>query len=186
MERPTGRYPWATQHDATGYIAAYRHFVDKCRRCTNRAYYVWSPRGDPGLEDFFPGRSYVDYIGVSLYACSGCDSSAPGRTRPSAQGERTSEFQQWFGDTYRRVKRFDLPVMIAELGVEGTASVQRAWLSDVVGASRQFPLLRAIIYFNAKDTPGAWAGERVPDWTIPESLAPRQWHSGVNGAGSGS
>jgi cellulose synthase (UDP-forming) len=174
MERPTGRYPWATQHDAKGYIAAYRRFVDECRRRTSRAYYVWSPRGDPGLEDFFPGRTYTDYVGVSLYAGS------------SAQAERGSQFREWFGDTYGRVKRFGLPVMIAEMGIEGTPARQWAWLSEAVGASQQFPLLRDIIYFNAKDTPGAWPGDHVPDWTMPERIAPRRRHSGVNGAGSGS
>jgi beta-mannanase len=185
MEIPTGRYPWAT-HDSTTYIAAYRHFVHECHRRIHRAYYVWSPRGAPGLENFFPGRSYVDYVGVSLYARSGRASSTPGTTGLFSQGERTSDFQEWFGEVYRRVKRFNLPVMIAEMGVEGTASRRRAWLSDAVHSSQQFPLLRDIIYFNAKDTPGAWPGEHVPDWTMPESLVPRRRHSGVNGVGSGS
>jgi cellulose synthase (UDP-forming) len=185
METPTGRYPWAT-HDSTTYIAAYRHFVDACHRRIHRAYYVWSPRGAPGLENFFPGRSYVDYVAVSLYARSGRPSPTSGTTGLFSQGERTSDFQEWFGEVYRRVKRFNLPVMIAEMGVEGTASRQWAWLSDAVHSSQQFPLLRDIIYFNAKDTPGAWPGEHVPDWTIPESLAPRRRPSGVNGVGSGS
>ena len=57
------------------------------------------------------------------------------------------------------MKQFNLQVMIAEMGIRRTLLLAKsAWLSDAVHSSQQFPLLRDIIYFNTKDTPGAWPG----------------------------
>ena len=70
-------------------------------------------------------------------------------------------------EKYNRVARYGKPIVIAEGGVTGSKAYQLSWLSGALQDLRHYPLLRALIYFNAKDTPGAWGkGYSTPDWRI--------------------
>jgi cellulose synthase (UDP-forming) len=157
MEAPSERYPWAGR-EPDAFTAAYRRFVDQCRRVVSEGYYVWSPRGDPGLMTYYPGWDYVDYVGLSLYALPGFDTDVYGRVRT---------FSEAFGEKYRLVEGFDRPVMIAELGVAGDPAFQDDWMRDLFRNTTDFPLLKTAIYFNAVDSPGAWPEKYgIPDWSI--------------------
>jgi cellulose synthase (UDP-forming) len=157
MEHVTGRYPWA-RNDPTAYVSAYRRVVDTCRRVTRNVFYVWSPAGNPGLEPYWPGRPYADWVGVSVFGFPAWDLAHVGKLRT---------FAEIFAEKYARVERFDRPVMIAELGVTGGESHQKRWMRDVGEGARGFPRLGAVVYFNAADAPGAWPPEfGIPDWRI--------------------
>jgi cellulose synthase (UDP-forming) len=157
MEVPTGRYPWA-QPDGQSFVDAYRRFVDRCRTQTDRAFYVWSPRGDHELDQYFPGKSYADYVGVSVYSFPDWEVGEYGRVRAVAKN---------FAERYDRIRKYDKPVMIAELGVTGGTLYQRTEITRAFADLQSFPLLQAVVYFNAVDSPGAWeARYGVPDWSI--------------------
>lgn len=158
METPTGRYPWA-QHHPGSYVRAYRHFVDRCRQHATRLLYVWSPRGDHGLDLYFPGKDSVDYVGLSVFSLPEWELDYYGRTR---------KFAENFGEKYERVKKYDKPVMIAELGIGGTMPYRDSWLKEALGVMDDFDLLRTTMYFNAKDSLNAWEEKyAIPDWRIP-------------------
>ena len=157
MEDVTGRYPWAT-HDAQGYIKAYRYFVDHCRSWSHgRFYFVWSPKGRQGLSAYYPGGDYVDYIGVSVYGLEQWDI---GHT------SKAQDFNDRFREIYSFVRRYNKPVMIAELGVSGGATYRHRWFSQLAVSPSAFPRLRIVVYFNAKE-PDPWPdGYGSPDWRI--------------------
>ena len=157
MERVTGRYPWAVS-DSEKYIAAYRYFVQKCKESFTQGYYVWSPAGDKGLESYFPGNDVVDYVWLSIYGLDQFDKDTYGYFR---------SFSENLGEKYERVKTYDKPIMIAELGVVGVPDFQREWLKAGLENMDIFPLMKIVVYFNAKDNEGAW-GEKygIPDWRI--------------------
>ncbi|MDN0076370.1 glycosyltransferase [Crenobacter sp. SG2303] len=160
METATGRYPWAS-NDPAGYIAAYRHFVDQCRLVSKRLRFVWSPRGDRGLTEYFPGRAYVDDIGLSVFDCPECGVQPAGDAHSAASILR---------EKYRRVARYGLPVIVAELGVEGRGVRQREQLLDLKDMAEMLPLVTMLVYFNATDNPGVWPKAQQPDWRIAPSL----------------
>jgi cellulose synthase (UDP-forming) len=162
MENVNGRYPWA-QNDVVGYVRAYRHFVDMCRRLlVPRSYFVWSPVGHKELSRYWPGPDYVDCIGVSIYGFPEYDLQNYGRTR---------SFDAIFSETYQRVSLFDKPVIIAELGVTGNARHQRNWMHHAFRSFRKYPKLQAAIYFSSQDSPLAWGSDySVPDWRISPSV----------------
>jgi cellulose synthase (UDP-forming) len=164
MDLPTGRYPWASPNPDK-FIGAYRYFVTRCRTYAPKLYYVWSPSGDATLAAYFPGSSYVDVIGVSVFDCPACDRRRFGRARSA---------RETFAEKYDRVKRFEKPIMIAECGVSGEAGRQESRLNELFAASAQFPLLQTIVYFNSKDVPGAWGSQAPPDWTIDPTLFERK------------
>ena len=65
-QNPTASY--VTPKD---YIASYRYIADKARSICPKVEMVWSPmystRWGESFEDFYPGDSYVDWVGCSLY-----------------------------------------------------------------------------------------------------------------------
>jgi beta-mannanase len=158
MEEPTRRYPWA-RRDASGYIKAYRYFVDACRKIAPRAHFVWSPKGEAALQDYYPGNAYVDMVGVAVWGLEKWDRDRYATTR---------DFAETFMEKYRRIERFGKPVIVAELGVAGHANYRQQWMSQISEFStgrNPFPLLTGIIYFNDKE-PYHWPdGYGSPDWS---------------------
>jgi cellulose synthase (UDP-forming) len=157
METPTGRYPWA-DFDSDAYVKAYKRFVEACRRHGKDFYYVWSPRGDEGLQRYYPGLEHVDIIGLSVYSYAAFELDYFGRIRSFAEN---------LSERYDRVRGYKKTVMIAELGVDGAMEYRRQWLTDGLAQLHGFPLVRSIVYFNAPDSPEAWGeGWPKPDWSI--------------------
>ena len=61
-----GLYPWSDQ-DPSLYIAAYRHVVDYVRAHGGvQSRWVWSPAGNVGSNDYYPGDDDVDVIGTTI------------------------------------------------------------------------------------------------------------------------
>jgi endoglucanase len=168
MEDPTGRYPWARK-DAAGYKKAYRYFVDRCRRAAPEATYIWSPKGERNLADYYPGADVVDAVGVSVYGLQQIDQSLYGKER---------YFPETFAEKYNRLVAFKKPVIITELGVSGDSRYKSHWLETMfqsLQSSSPFNGLEAVVYFNDKE-PSRWPmGFGFPDWrTTPERLWTRR------------
>jgi endoglucanase len=58
--------PWAIK-PAADFIAAFRQFVTNFKRTSRTSFIVWSPVGNEGCEQYYPGDDVVDYTGYSLY-----------------------------------------------------------------------------------------------------------------------
>jgi len=158
MENVTGRYPWASQNAAL-YQKAYRHFVTTCRLNANNIVYVWSPVGDKGLARYWPGEQYVDCVGLSVFEFPAFDQDY--------YHQATRSFHDQMTEKYARVAKYQKPVVISECGVTGSKEYQLQWLSSALQDLGNYPLLKALIYFNAKDTPGVWGKEyTTPDWRM--------------------
>jgi cellulose synthase (UDP-forming) len=161
METGDARYPWsgATRES---YIAAYRHFATRCRPSAPQILLVWSPRGDRTLTEYYPGEGYVDFAGLSLYELPAYDLDHFGKVK---------SFRDSFAPKYNRAIAYNKPIMIAEMGVSGDPKYQARWMADFFRDLQHFPWLRTIVYFNAKDSPGAWPQKYgIPDWTIDPNI----------------
>ncbi|EKD96077.1 MAG: beta-mannanase precursor [uncultured bacterium] len=157
MENVTERYPWA-QNGYSEYIEAYRYFVSRCRSVVSKAYYIWSPVGMKGLEKYWPGSDYVDYIGLSVYGFNEQDKYYFGRSL---------SFNEIFSERYNRVNSFGRPIMIAEMAVNGSERHKTNWYLKAFNSFNNYPELMTVVLFNSKDVPGAWGAEfPVPDWTF--------------------
>lgn len=161
MEDPTGRYPWARK-DSNGFKSAFRYFVLTCRKHAVDAKFVWSPKGEKNLADYYPGGDYVDLVGVSLWGLEKMDVDYYG-------GQRG--FRSTFNTKYNRVARFGKPVIVAELGVSGNKTYRENWFRDLfesISDTSEFKLLRAIVLFNDKE-PHHWPmGYGSPDWRVSQ------------------
>jgi beta-mannanase len=162
MDQRDGRYPWQTS-DGTLYQRAYRRFVTTCRAAAPNARFIWSPAGNSDAARYWPGKQYVDEIGLSIFGYQQIDSATYGKVR---------SFADLLTPKYNRVRQLGRPVIVAELGVTGDATEQMRWLRAGLGvSSSRFPLLRAVVYFDAIDAPGVWgANVAVPDWRLQTAL----------------
>lgn len=153
----TERYPWSHK-DPAEFIAAYKHFVSQCRLAAPGVQYIWSSVGNKDLAQYWPGPETVDMVGVPVYSFPEFDKKAYGFDRTFAQA---------FGEKYDRVKGYNKPVVIVELGVTGEAEYQQYWLDQASTTYASYPLLKTVVLFNSTDTPGAWGAEyATPDWRL--------------------
>jgi cellulose synthase (UDP-forming) len=159
MEINSTRYPWS-KGNTQEYINAYRVFVTRCKTYDthNHLFFMWSPSGEAGSELYWPGKDFVDIIGVSVYSFDKWDEQNSGHKRT---------FEEIFAGKYNRLKKFGKPIMIAEMGVNGTSDYQQQWLQAMRVAAPHYSKLLGYIYFNSKDIEGAWGPSYpTPDWTI--------------------
>jgi len=151
----TGLYPWA-QNNPQAYISAYRQVVNIFREeGVENVLWVWSPAGNQGAEEFWPGEKYVDFIGITILADENWDHQAGFSSLRS--------FETLLNEKYRLSQNYGKPLIIAELGV--SVCLQRqTWLKEAKSSLSYFPQLIAIAYFNAPNTHIVEGYQ--PQWTI--------------------
>jgi len=111
---------WADAPDPDDFISAFRYVSDYFKARNDNVAIVWSPNQVSGwytnMDDFYPGDSYVDWVGVSLYAQ---------KVFFSDPGNKESEIMFHTGicsDPVISIKRFvekygdRKPIMISEYG----------------------------------------------------------------------
>jgi len=163
MDDRGDRYPWAHNPPAD-YISGFRHFVARCRAAAPKAAFLWSPLAGPDAARYYPGADVVDDIGLSIFGLEAWDLDQEGGPR---------RFADALGEKYKRVTRFQKPVIVAEFGVSGSDAYRRQWLAGLFALQQSFPLLRAIVYFNREET-GSWpAPYGRPSWRLtPAEIFP--------------
>lgn len=157
----TGIYPWA-KGDPHRYAAAFRHFVDAIRGLpATNAYFIWSPSGNDGSADFYPGDDIVDMIGVTLLVAQEWEEAAA-LTVP-----RT--FAQVLRERYGLGAQFDKPLAVIEMGVDlRDPAAKTAWLADARRSLNEFPTLAGIVYFDDRNPPMTGVASR-PDWHLTDA-----------------
>ena len=131
------------------YVDMYRHVVTKLRSLgVNNAVFVWNVMGYAGwasvLPSFYPGHSYVDWIGYDPYAHDKQKDMAQLVERPNNKG--------WPGFyTWATRMAPGKPIMLCEWGVDVPNHTNPAGVLEN-GASilqSRFPMLKALVYWNS-------------------------------------
>jgi cellulose synthase (UDP-forming) len=131
-------YPWGDK-DPTLYINAYQHVVDRFKNNgANNVKFVWSPAGNKGAEDYYPGDKYVDVIGTTILY----DEYWYGSYLPSFT--ELSSGRLW-------LRQYQKPVWIVEFGVGKANRVNQKILIDQ--AIKEFQPLgfNTLVYLNMTD-----------------------------------
>lgn len=163
MEDPHIRFSW---QGWTGdqYRASYRHFVNHCRTSAPRAKFMWSPKGLPGLDQYYPGDAYVDTIGLSVFGLQPYDRDNFGHDRTFAESLKPG---------YDLVAKFNKPICVAELGYVGPADYVRNWAENALKPDPQFPKLTCVVYFDDKEVAPWPRNYGLPDWRVTSNVLPQ-------------
>ena len=156
MDDDNGQFLWAGW-DPDTYISAFRRVIDICRISAPNINVMWSPLGEEGMERYYPGDSYVDLVGVSVFGLQAFDQLNFGQDR---------SFTEIFAPRYIRAARFGKPVVVAELAYSGDADYVDAWEREVRKLRPEYPGLVGVVYFNQKDV-YPWPDDLgYPDWRV--------------------
>jgi parallel beta-helix repeat protein len=133
-----------TVRSGAWFVAAWRHVHELFSAQGVSASWVWSPTADAfagGVDAYWPGDGYVDWIGADGFNANGCD----GRTGWRDFGTIFEAFYAW-GSVRGK------PLIISETGtVEDPSDPGRkaAWYVDAAGTlARSMPRVRAVVYFD--------------------------------------
>jgi mannan endo-1,4-beta-mannosidase len=146
-------YPWGTgQTTPAEFVAAWRHIHDLFIQAgASNVIWVWNPNvinGVPQVElrSYWPGDSYVDWVGITGYF--------------PASGPET--FASLYGPTMAEIKRFTAkPIIIAETSVEtGPADIQAA--RSLVAGVKRHPGVLGFIWFDFDKDGVNWQIESRP------------------------
>lgn len=131
----TGLYPWS-RADPAGYIAMFRHFVETVRDAhADNARFVWSPAGNAGAQQYYPGADFVDMVGVTILEA---DTTSPVPT-----------FEQRMQQRYDSLGSLGKPMVVSELGISlPDEASETDWLVAAKRSFATFPLLAGVIYFD--------------------------------------
>jgi cellulose synthase (UDP-forming) len=145
------------------FIPAYQHFVLVFRDASPTSLLIWTSVGNQGGEKYYPGDDYVDYTGYSLYEQADASKLWCGHER---------SFADWMNEKYPAFAKLGKPIMITELGIWGSPQKQRSWMEDAFATVGNYPLVKALIYFNAQDSVSwrKWGAPGAPNWRINRSI----------------
>ena len=157
-----GQYPWSFE-DHKRYVSMYRYVHQKFSKSRlSHVYWVWSPAGRYDSHLFWPGRAFVDVIGISAYASR------------SWRADRSLEsLAQILERTRGLHSRYGRPLLIAEAGVSGSADDQQQWLSEALKALPRFPEVCGLVYFNAPQPSWMPLATGHEDWSLQQG--PMDW-----------
>ncbi|RFB79846.1 glycoside hydrolase family 26 protein [Methylovirgula sp. 4M-Z18] len=161
MDENENQFTWS-HWSGPQYIRAYRHFVGECRKYITDAKFMWSPKGNDDLQNYYPGNDVVDVIGLSVFGYQSFDHHKVGRDR---------NFNELLTPGYNLVKGYGKPIVVAELGYEGDAAYNHVWAEEVGQPHPQFPGLTAIVYFDDREVHPWPDGFGLPNWRVVQQNA---------------
>lgn len=137
------------------YVAAWRHIHDIFRDIgATNAIWMWQPnhigpRPEIGLKQYFPGKAYIDWVGVVAYYRG---------------GYYKKSFERLFVPTFKQVRTFTkAPIIIPEVSVSGPptigASTRAKYIKDFLAGINTYPNVIGFIWFNVDKTKNEADGE---------------------------
>ena len=151
-------YPWGYTHQpAAAFVAAWRHMVTVFRRQgANGVVWLWtvshSINHTGPLRAYWPGRGYVDWVGIDGYYY-----------RPS------DTFRYVFGPQLRQIRRITHdPVLVSEVGIGQRAGQARKLPGLIAGIINHH--LAGLVWFDVAQHDGIYH----QDWRLeghPRALA---------------
>nr|WP_121270588.1 glycosyltransferase family 2 protein [Pedobacter schmidteae] len=160
-------YPWSGtgENTAEEFKAAWKYLYQFFfKRSVYNVVWVWNPWKAENIDAYFPGKTYVDWIGVTNLNYGNLNSSG----KSVSMADLYAPFHQ------NPIFRSGLPVMLAEMGSLSSAGEQDQWLTAAFKARKRFKEIKSFVFFNSaydKNVPNDPAQNRL-NWDIinPENL----------------
>jgi hypothetical protein len=139
-------YPWGNQ--PANYVAAWRriHTIFDDEGATNVAW-VWAPSIPKGNWDaYYPGDSYVDWIGADSYNWGTCKTPSAG----------WKSFNAMFKAYHDHFAGNGKPMMMAEIGSAEQGGNKANWIADAKASIKALPAFHAWIHQQYTDGSCNW------------------------------
>jgi beta-mannanase len=157
----TKRYPWSGKSPQE-FIAAYQYVHKFFTTLTKgKVKWIWAPVAKEGSKLYYPGDNFVDVIGLPIYAFPEWENSYRGYIK---------SFDETYTEKTDYLKDIDKPIFLTEFGMSGADDFKSFWIRQAFLSFRKYKNLKAVFFFQAKETPGVWGSDiSSPDWQLPAS-----------------
>lgn len=158
------QYPWhiSEENSAADFKAAWKHVHRLLKEeGANEVIFVWNPWKARGMQRFYPGDDYVDWIGVTLLNYG-----------PLAKDGEEYSFSRLYQPFHTRIRTFTRkPVMLSEFNSVDLGGQQQKWLEDAMASiTSDYSEINAVVLFNSaydQNIPqNSWYEEKYIDWSI--------------------
>lgn len=164
------------------YISAWRHIYNTIHPIAPNVKFYWCPFQlfDTNSFSFFPGVSYVDYIGFNAYQWNGNS----GGTMKNLYGPSINFLRGLPGLPKNADGTSKIPIIIGETGIasspRSTTTYRKTWLGDGYrNIYSQFHDVRAILYFNFDMTNLFGRVAQQVNWDLKASPEIRTTYAGL-------
>lgn len=155
-------YPWSAKGGNTPeeFKNAWQYVHDFfIRNGADNAIWVWNPWKSEAVNAYFPGKDYIDWIGVTNLNYGAYDSS-----------KKWLSMQQLYSSFHiNPVFQSGLPVMLAEMGSLKSEGRQIEWFKNAFDSIKtKFPEIKATVLFNSgidMNLPSGISGRHL-DWQL--------------------
>ena len=159
-------YPWYMpgEEAATKFKGAWIHTYEIFKnRDAHNVIWIWNPWKAENLAEFYPGREYVDWIGINILNYG----------EYNMDGE-WHDFESLYAPFHEElIKLPQTPVVISEFGTLGDSQSQNQWIEDAFSViENDYSEVKSVIYFNSKvdgNWPRGLQSDEYLDWTIPQN-----------------
>lgn len=146
------------ENSSHSFKAAWKYvhnFFDRTRQ--NNVIWVWNPGKANAVSAYFPGKEYVDWIGINILNNSAANLSAG-----------LYDIHQIY-EPYRKLPAFrtGLPVMLTEMGPVPDDGKKKWWFKDALNQIKQnYKEIKSIVFFqDSRDKNGSYSPS---DWKTNE------------------
>ncbi|MCC5941172.1 MAG: glycosyltransferase [Balneolaceae bacterium] len=159
-------YPWYMSGDqaASSFKGAWIHTYEIFKnRDAHNVIWIWNPWKPENVAAFYPGREYVDWIGINILDYG-----------EFSEGGQWYDFESLYSPFHKELRKLPLtPVVIAEFGTLQDGGNQNEWIENAFTViENNYSEIKSVIYFNSsvdKNWPDGMEPDGYLDWTIPEN-----------------
>jgi len=159
-------YPWYMSGDqaASKFKGAWIHTYEIFKnRDAHNVIWIWNPWKPENIADSYPGREYVDWVGINILDYG----------EFSTDGE-WYDFESLYEPFHKELNKLPLtPVVISEFGTLRDGQNQNQWIEDAFSViENDYSEIKSVIYFNSsvdKNWPDGMEPDGYLNWTIPQN-----------------
>ena len=157
-------YPWYMEGNqaASKFKKAWIHTYEIFKKQgADNVIWIWNPWKSKNIKSFYPGKDYVDWIGVNILNYGDLNSDG-----------KWYEFEALYRPFHNKFKDLPLtPVVITELGsLNNNKKKPSLWLDNAITSiETNFKEIKSIIYFNSKvdnNWPSGEKNNEYLDWSV--------------------
>jgi len=135
------RYPWGPQNNsAADFVAAWKHVHDLFNNAgATNIIWIWSPHPAYGFfNEYYPGNSYVDFIGVGTLNYG-----------PVASWAQWWSFDEIFRKYYTTISTFKKPIILTEFASLSYGGNRQKWYEDALKSiPEKYPAVKGLLFFH--------------------------------------
>ncbi len=159
-------YPWYV-NDNEGALSFKKAWIHTYEIFKNNGainvIWIWNPWRPDNIASFYPGKEYVDWIGVNILNY--------GQSNLDGKWHDFKDLYMPFHDEFKNLP--STPVIISEFGALKNDKTQNEWLQKAfVSMENEFEEIKSVIYFNSNVDnylpQGLQVGKNL-DWTIDKT-----------------